>query len=37
MATKEMGVDKTLTRVVMREMKKGLEIVPSCWKKVVPK
>jgi hypothetical protein len=34
---KEMGVERTLTRVVMRPMRKGLEIVPSCWKKVVPK
>lgn len=37
MLQKEMGVEQTLTRVVMREMRKGLEIVPSCWKKVVPK
>jgi len=33
----EIGVDRTLTRVVISPMRKGLEIVPSCWKKVVPK
>jgi hypothetical protein len=37
MAQKEMGVEMTLTSVVTSEMKKGLPMVPSCWKKVVPK
>lgn len=34
---KEMGVDKTLTRVVMREMRKGFLMVPSDLKKTLPK
>ena len=34
---KEIGVEQTLTRVVMREMRKGLEMVPRDSKKVVPK
>ena len=33
----EAGVDSTLTRVVTSEMRKGLEIEPSCWKKTGPK
>jgi hypothetical protein len=37
MAQKERGVESTLTSVVTSEMRKGLRIVPSCWKKVVPK
>lgn len=37
MIQKEMGVEHTLTRVVMSEIRKGLEIVPSCLKNVVPK
>jgi len=37
MAQNEMGVETTLTSVVTSEMKKGFEMVPSCWKKVVPK
>jgi len=32
-----MGVEQTLTRVVMSEIKKGLLIVPRPWKKEVPK
>jgi hypothetical protein len=36
-AQKETGVDSTLTSVVTSEMRNGLWIVPSCWKKVVPK
>jgi hypothetical protein len=32
----EMGVEQTLTRVVIKEIRKGLEIVPRSWKKVVP-
>ena len=34
---KEMGVEQTLTRVVIREMRKGFGIVPSEVKKTVPK
>lgn len=34
---KEIGVEHTLTRVVMRPMRKGSGIVPRDWKKVVPK
>ena len=34
---KEIGVEQTLTRVVIREMRKGFEIVPSEVKKTVPK
>ena len=34
---KERGVEQTFTRVVMRDMKKGLLIVPRLWKKMVPK
>jgi hypothetical protein len=30
MVQNEMGVERTLTRVVMRPMRKGLEIVPCC-------
>jgi hypothetical protein len=37
MAQKDKGVDSTLTSVVTREMKKGFWMVPSCWKKVMPK
>jgi hypothetical protein len=37
MAQKEMGVERTLTRVVTREMRKGFWMLPSCWKKVTPK
>jgi len=33
--TNEAGVESTLTRVVTREIKKGLLIEPSCWKKMV--
>jgi hypothetical protein len=36
-AQKETGVDSTLTSVVTSEMRNGLWMVPSCWKKVVPK
>jgi hypothetical protein len=32
-----MGVEQTLTRVVIKLIKKGLLIEPSCWKKTVPK
>jgi hypothetical protein len=32
-----MGVVSTFTSVVIREIRKGLEIVPSVWKKEVPK
>lgn len=34
---KEMGVEQTLTRVVIREMRKGFLIVPREVKKTVPK
>lgn len=34
---KDNGVEQTLTRVVTKEIKKGLPIVPSWVKKVVPK
>jgi hypothetical protein len=34
---KEAGIDKTLTRVVTREIRKGFLIDPSCWKKTGPK
>jgi hypothetical protein len=34
---KERGVEQTLTKVVIRPIRKGLLIVPSSWKKVVPK
>jgi hypothetical protein len=37
MVQKEMGVEQTLTRVVMSEIKKGLLIEPRVWKKDVPK
>lgn len=37
MMTNEIGVEQTLTSVVIKEIKKGFLIVPSCWKKVVPK
>ena len=37
MVQKEMGVEQTLTRVVIRLMRKGLGIVPRALKKVVPK
>lgn len=33
----ERGVERTLTRVVIRPMRKGFEIVPKSWKKEVPK
>jgi len=32
-----MGVEHTLTSVVMSEMRKAFWMVPSCWKNVVPK
>jgi hypothetical protein len=32
-----MGVEQTLTSVVMSWVRKGSSMVPSCWKKVVPK
>jgi hypothetical protein len=32
MVQKEMGVEQTLTRVVMSEIKKGLLIEPRVWK-----
>jgi hypothetical protein len=34
---KDTGVEQTLTRVVTSEMRKAFWMVPSCWKKVVPK
>jgi hypothetical protein len=37
MIQKERGVEQTLTRVVTRPIRKGLLMVPSSWKKVVPK
>jgi hypothetical protein len=33
----EAGVESTFTRVVTREMRKGLLMEPSCWKKTGPK
>lgn len=33
----EMGVEQTLTSVVIREIKNGFEMVPRSWKNVVPK
>jgi hypothetical protein len=37
MIQKEIGVEQTFTRVVTRLIKKGCLMVPSSWKKVVPK
>jgi hypothetical protein len=37
MIQKEIGVEQTLTRVVTSWIKKGFEMVPNSWKKVVPK
>jgi hypothetical protein len=37
MAQKEMGVEQTFTRVVIKEIKNGFEIDPSWVKKIVPK
>jgi len=34
---KETGVEQTLTMVVIMLMRKGFLMVPSVWKKVVPK
>ena len=37
MVQKEMGVEHTLTSVVMSEMRKGFWMVPSDLKKLLPK
>ena len=37
MIMNEIGVEQTFTRVVIKEIKNGFLIVPSCWKNVVPK
>jgi len=37
MVQNEIGVEQTLTSVVIRPIKNGLSMVPSCWKNVVPK
>lgn len=37
MVQKEIGVEQTLTSVVIKEIRKGLSMVPSWMKKIVPK
>lgn len=37
MVQNERGVEHTLTSVVISEIRNGFEMVPSVWKKVVPK